>query len=56
LSAHRGRLSYGEFAKHSLAGKVGLENTGLSAKYDACGLRKLLTIGLSPCGWDPDYR
>ncbi len=54
--AHRGGLSYGQFAKYSLAGKVGMENTALAAKYDACGLRKLFTLGLSPCGWDPDYR
>ena len=56
ILAHRGQLSYGDFARHSLAGRVGVENTALGAKYDACALRKIATLGLSPCQWDPDYR
>jgi len=54
--AHRGRLSYGEYLKYAALGKIGVENTALAAKYDACGARKLLTLGLSECRWDPDYR
>ncbi len=56
ILARRGQLSYGEFLKLSAAGKVGVENSALGAKYDACGLRKVLTLGLSSCKWDPDYR
>jgi hypothetical protein len=56
ILAQRGQLPYGEFLKFSAAGKVGLENSALATKYDACGLRKVFTLGLSPCKWDPDYR
>ncbi len=31
MLAQRGGLSYGQFAKYSLAGKVGIENTALAA-------------------------
>lgn len=56
ILAHRGRLSYAEYTKYAALGKIGVENTGLSAKYDACGARKVLTLGLSRCSWEPDYR
>ena len=56
ILAHRGRLSYAEYAKFAALGKIGVENTALSAKYDACGARKIFTLGLSPCAWEPDYR
>lgn len=53
--AHRGQLSYGEFLAYAARGKTGLD-PALSVKYDACGLRKLFTLGLSSCEFDPDYR
>ncbi len=56
ILAHRGKLSYGEYLKYSAMGIVGVESTALSTKYDACGLRKVFTLGLSPCKWDTDYR
>jgi hypothetical protein len=53
---YRGKLTYGELLKYAAMGKIGVENSDLSAKYDACSLRKVATLGLSSCAWDPAYR
>jgi len=56
ILAHRGLLPYGELVKYAAMGKVGVENSDLGPRYDACALRWIFTLGFSPCRWEPTYR